>query len=457
MAEGSGVMSTPGAKNTKLQASSTGAKTLRQPRLVEECDSIDGVIRKCLYDNFLRRGWTQESVTSILVDGLCIHDRLKRDKRMWLASGEPVMGKTYFRTVKKMYMGNPDDGTQALVVDKSQPLNSRLHSAVIKMKKNAPDRAPFANYLDSCESLNRREFIGVARCCADMEPSAGAAQRRACLAMLKAIVRLGLMSKFPDVVEAVREKLEETMVQHVVQFYFGLEVVLGNQVNKGRVHIQALKVGTQAWEFLEMHAAVWPLVMPKEKVLLIQNLGADRPWSDVKSALVEVCGVSELGRRMFGDKLGELVKEDLHLLVKTAVAEIFKQEVVDESSLAKIKKEAEEKILELPDSDLLPASFEVEVCYRTRGVSLTCRSVSEYVDLACQAALKTGAVQTGALASLPGEEAAAVSVTLQTGWHVAAALLAPLAKTRDWAVKTMKLASASSSKNALDREGKNRN
>eukprot|EP00971_Amphidinium_carterae_P256917 5100589-Amphidinium_carterae.1 len=34
--------------------------------------------------------------------------------------------------------------------------------------------------------------------------------------MMKAIVRLNLQTKFPDVVEAVREKLEDTMVQSFV-------------------------------------------------------------------------------------------------------------------------------------------------------------------------------------------------------------------------------------------------
>eukprot|EP00971_Amphidinium_carterae_P300515 5970893-Amphidinium_carterae.2 len=94
--------------------------------------------------------------------------------------------------------------------------------------------------------------------------------------------------------------------------------------------------------------------------------------------------------------------------------------------------------------------MEVSVEYRTRPVKLTCRSVSEYVDLACQAAVKTAAVQIGCLESLPGEGAASASVALGSGFRVAPSVVALLSKTRDWAIKTMKLAAGSASKNALD-------
>eukprot|EP00971_Amphidinium_carterae_P329438 6461886-Amphidinium_carterae.2 len=203
-----------------------------------------------------------------------------------------------------------------------------------------------------------------------------------------------------------------------------------------------------------MHAHTGPLVMPEAAVKLIQELPAEKPWSDVKSALEQVCASSELGRRMFGDKLAELVKEDLRQIVKESVARIFALQTCDESNLGKIRTEAEEKILELPDADLLPSSFEVEVAYRTRPVKLTCRSVSEYVDLATQAAVKTAAVQTGVLEGMPGESAAAAAVTLKKGFSIAESVLAPLRKTREWACKTMKLAAASSSKSALDMQGK---
>eukprot|EP00971_Amphidinium_carterae_P329439 6461886-Amphidinium_carterae.3 len=204
---------TPAKKGSKLLAVSVAAKPEKKPRLVEESDSIDGIIKKCVYDNFLRKGWSQDSVTGLVIDGLSIYDRVKRDKKMWLATGEPAMGKTYFRNIKKLYKGNPDDFTVPLVVDLSQPLNPRLHSAVVKMKKTAPDRAPFANFMDCCETLNKREFVGVVRCMSAMEPAAGQAQRRACLSVMKAIARLGLQTQFPEVVESVQEKMEDTLVQ----------------------------------------------------------------------------------------------------------------------------------------------------------------------------------------------------------------------------------------------------
>eukprot|EP00971_Amphidinium_carterae_P062194 1231028-Amphidinium_carterae.2 len=139
---------TPVSKGSKLKAMSVASKAERKPRMVEESDSVSGAIKKCVYDNFLRKGWSQDSVTGLVIDGLSIMDRLTRDKKQWLATGEPVMGKTYFRNNKKMHHGNPDDSTVPLLVDLSLPLNPRLHSAVVKMKKSAPDRAPFANYLD---------------------------------------------------------------------------------------------------------------------------------------------------------------------------------------------------------------------------------------------------------------------------------------------------------------------
>eukprot|EP00971_Amphidinium_carterae_P348087 6490312-Amphidinium_carterae.2 len=454
VASSSASILTPAKKASKLLAVSVASKPEKKPRLVEEADSIDGIIKKCVYDNSLRKGWSQDSVTGLVIDGLSIYDRIKRDKRQWLATGEPLMGKTYFRNMKKTYKGNPDDGTLPLVADQSLPLNPRLHSAVVKMKKAAPDRAPFTNFLDCCESLNKREFVGVVRCMAAMEPAAGAAQRRACLSVMKAIARLGLVTTFPDVVQSVEEKMEDT--NNVVEVFCSRKDGNGNGWNRvPEVHVEALKVGTAAWEFLEMHAQTWPLVMPTSQVKLIQDLHADSPWSAVQPALVAVCSSSELGRRLFGDKLGELVKEDLHKIVKDAVARIFQLQSCDESALGKIKREAEDLILELPDSDLIPSSFEIEVAYRTRPVKLSCRSVSEYLDLASQAAVKSAAVQTEALQSMPGESGAAGTVSLKSGFTIAEALLAPLRKTREWAVKTMKLAAASPSKNALDRDGKN--
>eukprot|EP00971_Amphidinium_carterae_P062195 1231028-Amphidinium_carterae.3 len=217
-----------------------------------------------------------------------------------------------------------------------------------------------------------------------------------------------------------------------------------------QVHIEALKVGTQDWEFLDMHEHTWPLVMREDQVKLIRGLAADQPWSEVKTALTEVCATSELGRRMFGDKLGELVKDDLKGVVDRAVMKIFALDLCDETNLAQITKKAEEEILSLLDSDLLPPTMEVTVHYRTRPVKLTCRSVSEFVDLACQAAVKTAAVQTGCLQSLPGESAASASVALGPGFKVAPHVVSLLSKTRDWAIKTMKLAAGSTTKNALD-------
>eukprot|EP00971_Amphidinium_carterae_P064138 1269755-Amphidinium_carterae.1 len=90
-----------------------------------------------------------------------------------------------------------------------------------------------------------------------------------------------------------------------------------------KVHIKAVKVGTTPRAFLTQHSSTWPLVLPALQVHELVNLEESSAWSSAKTALYSVVGSGELGRRLFGEFIMDLVADDVHQIVRKASDSVF--------------------------------------------------------------------------------------------------------------------------------------
>eukprot|EP00971_Amphidinium_carterae_P158195 3135878-Amphidinium_carterae.2 len=89
-------VSTPQTKTSKkIKTGTKVKKAALAPRTVDKRDSLSEAVRKALHDNF--KGWNREAVTTMKVNGMSITVRLMSDKKKWIATGSPTMGKFYYR------------------------------------------------------------------------------------------------------------------------------------------------------------------------------------------------------------------------------------------------------------------------------------------------------------------------------------------------------------------------
>eukprot|EP00971_Amphidinium_carterae_P347985 6490257-Amphidinium_carterae.1 len=412
------IVQTPQTKTSKkIETGTKAKKSSLAPRTVDKRDSLSEAVRKALHDNF--KGWSREAVTTIKVNDMSITERLMADKKRWIATGSPTMGKFYYRELKAEYGGNPDKASGAFTIDQKEAVSPKLHAAMVKAKQHPADRTALLAFVECVTSLTHREFVGILRVMEDLQPSASVIQRQLALEMARMIARLDLKSRWPAEVSAMGPKIEEILVE---------------------AHIKAVKVGTTPRAFLTQHSSTWPLVLPELQVHELVNLEESSAWSSAKTALYSVVGSGELGRRLFGEFIMDLVADDVHQIVRKASDSVFTAAKIDHATIGKLRQETQDKVLSLPDADLIPSPWEVKIVYRGREVGVQVRSIDEYIDLALKGAIRSIAVCQGLVPELPGESMVASDKTeVQTAAKVDAGLVADCYSSREWAAKTMRL------------------
>eukprot|EP00971_Amphidinium_carterae_P326408 6457164-Amphidinium_carterae.1 len=147
----------------------------------------------------------------------------------------------------------------------------------------------------------------------------------------------------------------------------------------------------------------------------------------------------------------DLVADDVHQIVKTASDSVFTADTIDHSSIAKLREETQDAILNLPDADLIPSPWGVSIVYRGREVNLQVRSIDEYIDLALKGAIRSIAVCQELVPELPGESVVACDkVEVQKSASVESSLVADCYSSREWAAKTLNFCGQNNGKSALD-------
>eukprot|EP00971_Amphidinium_carterae_P334491 6469808-Amphidinium_carterae.1 len=212
MAATTSSVSTPQSKTSKKIE--TGTKVKRAavaPRTVDKRDSLAEAVRKAIHDNF--KGWSREALTTIKRNDMSITERLLSDKKKWMATGSPTMGKLYYRALKAEYGGNPEKASGVFVVDTNESVSDKLRAAMVKAKQHVSDRSALLAFVECASSLTHREFVGILRVFEDLQPSASSIQRQLALEVTRMIARLSLKEKWGGEVTAMLPKIEEVLVE----------------------------------------------------------------------------------------------------------------------------------------------------------------------------------------------------------------------------------------------------
>jgi hypothetical protein len=84
-------------------------------------------IKKMLIDNF--KGFTHEQIYMRIVEGSCLYERLRLDKKKW-AAGELTMGPYYYRDLRKLFESSTSASNTIAILNPNDEEDDGLTDAV---------------------------------------------------------------------------------------------------------------------------------------------------------------------------------------------------------------------------------------------------------------------------------------------------------------------------------------
>jgi hypothetical protein len=107
--------------------------------------------------------------------------------------------------LKTEYVGGVSAENKLAVKDASVKIRLELFAAVHKARAGRPNRGPFLELCETCESLNQSEVVGIFRhCLTSVNPSAGADMLDTGKVVTKMVWRLSLAKDFLDEVKVLK-------------------------------------------------------------------------------------------------------------------------------------------------------------------------------------------------------------------------------------------------------------
>jgi hypothetical protein len=95
-------------------------------RVLRRQDS-GSTIKKMLIDNF--KGFTHEQIYMRMVEGSCLYERLRQDKKKW-AAGEFTMGPYYYRDLRKLFESSTSPNNTIAILNPNDEEDDGLTDAV---------------------------------------------------------------------------------------------------------------------------------------------------------------------------------------------------------------------------------------------------------------------------------------------------------------------------------------
>jgi hypothetical protein len=125
-----------------VQATTTLERDLQtevKPARVLKRQDSGSTIKKMLIDNF--KGFTHEQIYMRMVDGACLYERLRQDKKKW-ATGELVMGPYYYRDLRTLYECSNSPKNTIAILNANEEEDDGLTDAVDALRAHNSKTEP---------------------------------------------------------------------------------------------------------------------------------------------------------------------------------------------------------------------------------------------------------------------------------------------------------------------------
>lgn len=172
--------------------------------------TVARAVQKILVDNF--RSFSDAEIDGIQHEGLTLRQRLERDRQAKQSESSVCMGARYYRELKALYSSSMNPSKQMGVTDDSTP-SKEVFDAMVAAKRHPCNRAPMINYLQTADSPNMSEAMGIFKWCLELNPLASTEQLRGVLEVMGWVRRLGLTASYPTQSSLLNTKFNEALVQ----------------------------------------------------------------------------------------------------------------------------------------------------------------------------------------------------------------------------------------------------
>ena len=182
------------------------------------------------------------------------------------------MGANDYFKLKEEYRSPSDPHSALEPEDPELPLGPKLVKAMIAAKRQQRDKTAFQGYMTAVGVPNPTELAGLYRWMITLKPSIFG---QLCVALdcLRFIARLCHHEIYPNQFAIIRYWVDDVMCT---------------------AHEKANAELTTNDVFLQLHESLALLVLPKEALNKVCALGKDRPWSEVKQEICDICDSSTL-------------------------------------------------------------------------------------------------------------------------------------------------------------------
>ena len=243
--------------------------------------SLAASVQKALTDNFLRKGWSAESLDLLIRNGKSIRGHVTYAKERQAESKE-VIGKFFYQDLKIMFADAVPERALMKVDDASEPKDPRIVAAVLAITCQKMDtRLIDSIFATDYKPINQHTAKGLFAAFLEV-PSSTEKGSMVLAKALSYISRNKLHEAYPALWTAVKSHMDAAMA---------------------KVYAASKCAGVKQALWLEKHEAHLGLV---SNVAALKKCVANKTaWQDVQSELELACQ-SKVGVRMFGDKLASL-------------------------------------------------------------------------------------------------------------------------------------------------------
>ena len=199
-------------KRSLIEAAFEGKTGAKQARTSGKA-SVASQVQKALNDNF--KGFTQQEIDSLIIDGLSLRARLTKDKAENAANpGSVTMGRLYYNQLRMMYASAEHPLKQLTIKDPNKDVQPELFQAMLASKKTPPQRQPMLQLLQNmADSPNQSEVVGTFRWMIGLSPTVSSEQYQGIIQTLRWVTRLNIQQVCKDEIAICKPHFEQGLLQ----------------------------------------------------------------------------------------------------------------------------------------------------------------------------------------------------------------------------------------------------
>jgi hypothetical protein len=294
------------ADGSKSAASASKKRRLKRRDTEEKVDRLLGAHFK---------DFTVQDTDGTTRNGLTLRQTLLEELREKAQGGR--ISQVRIKQLRSLFMSQEDPIRSLVIKDPEQAFNKDLLSALAKGENANPAKRSHQllyAYLDTTPGLNQKEYVVLLRSIVGSSPASSVALRKHILELLKAVVRLGLHTKFVEETKQVKRVFDDTLA------------LTWSFMKAGGMAMDAF------WEAYGHLAA--PLGCHAE---MSQIFAEEGTFTHVKDQIIKVVAMSSLGAKLFGNAATMLKVEDFSAQVDAEIAKLKQKAKVSEPELKDMK------------------------------------------------------------------------------------------------------------------------